>query len=42
LVRAALDGHAVGTTESRRARVAGATWDNRAEDLLAIGEGTRR
>jgi GT2 family glycosyltransferase/glycosyltransferase involved in cell wall biosynthesis len=42
LVRAALDGHAVGTTESRRARVAGATWDNRAKDLLAIGEGTRR
>jgi glycosyltransferase involved in cell wall biosynthesis len=42
LVRAALDGHAVGTTESRSARVAGATWDNRAKDLLVIGEGTQR
>lgn len=40
LVRAALEGQAVGTTEQRRARVAGASWDRRAEELLALGENT--
>jgi GT2 family glycosyltransferase/glycosyltransferase involved in cell wall biosynthesis len=42
LVQAALAGRTVGTPDSRRARVAGATWDNRAKDLLVLGEGVQR
>lgn len=38
LVRAALEGGAVGTAEMRRACVAGASWDRRAMELLALGE----
>jgi glycosyltransferase involved in cell wall biosynthesis len=42
LVRAALDGRGVGTEASRRARVDGATWDRRAEELIGLGEAVRR
>jgi glycosyltransferase involved in cell wall biosynthesis len=42
LVGAALDGGATGTEASRRARVADASWDRRAEALLALGEGVGR
>ena len=38
LVADALDGKAVGTEQTRKARVAGATWDRRAEELIALGE----
>ena len=38
LVRAALAGDGVGSVASRRARVAGASWDKRSLELLAIGE----
>lgn len=38
LVRRALAGQSVGTPESRRARVEGATWDRCASELLRLGE----
>lgn len=38
LVKRALAGHPVGTPESRRARVEGATWDRCASHLLRLGE----
>jgi glycosyltransferase involved in cell wall biosynthesis len=38
-VRSALDGAAVGTADARRARVADATWQSRAHELLELGEG---
>lgn len=38
LIREVLAGREVGTTASRRARVAAGTWDDRACELLAIGE----
>jgi GT2 family glycosyltransferase/glycosyltransferase involved in cell wall biosynthesis len=41
LVRSSLDGNAVGTEQSRRARVATATWDRRAHELIALGERVR-
>jgi GT2 family glycosyltransferase len=37
-VRAALNGQAAGSEASRRARVAGATWEDRVSQLLALGE----
>lgn len=37
LVKQALDGEGAGTAASRRARVSGATWDARAEELLVLG-----
>lgn len=40
LIRSALDGAAVGTPGQRRDRVAGASWDRRAEQLRALGENT--
>jgi glycosyltransferase involved in cell wall biosynthesis len=42
LVRDAIDGRGVGTTVTRRARVEGATWDSRADELLALGEAVSR
>jgi GT2 family glycosyltransferase/glycosyltransferase involved in cell wall biosynthesis len=42
LIREALDGRPVGTPARRRARVAGATWDGRADELLELGEGATR
>ncbi len=42
LVGDALAGHETGTTESRQQRVADASWDQRADDLLGIGEGIVR
>lgn len=38
-IREALDGDAVGTQQSRKARVEGATWDRQAEELINLGEG---
>ncbi len=38
LVREVLDGKAVGTGQTRRARVAGATWDRQADELITLGE----
>ncbi len=38
LIREALDGKAVGTPQSRRARVQGVTWDRQAEELIVLGE----
>ena len=38
LVADALDGKSVGTDQTRKARVAGATWDRRAEELIALGD----
>jgi len=42
LVGEALDSRPVGTPTSRRARVADASWDRRADELLALGEGIVR
>jgi len=42
LVREALDGKAVGTLRTRKARVEGVTWDRQAEELVALGEGIVR
>lgn len=42
LIRDALDGGAVGTIESRKARVKGITWDRQAEQLVALGDGRAR
>jgi glycosyltransferase involved in cell wall biosynthesis len=39
LVREALDGRALGTQETRRARVEGTTWDRQADELVNLGEG---
>jgi len=39
LVREALDGNAVGTIASRKARVAGSTWDRQADRLVRLAEG---
>jgi glycosyltransferase involved in cell wall biosynthesis len=39
LIREALDGKAVGTQQTRRARVKGATWRRQAEELIGHGEG---
>jgi len=39
LIREALDGKAVGTTGSRKARVEAVTWDRQAEELVALAEG---
>jgi glycosyltransferase involved in cell wall biosynthesis len=36
LVAEALDGKAIGTEQTRRARVEGATWDRRADELLNL------
>jgi glycosyltransferase involved in cell wall biosynthesis len=41
LIHSALEEEAVGTAATRRARVADATWDDRARQLLALGEGVR-
>jgi len=38
LIREALDGNAVGSPESRKARVEGSTWDRKAEELVVLGE----
>jgi len=40
LVREAVDGNAVGTEQTRGARVEGATWDRRAAELVALGGGS--
>jgi GT2 family glycosyltransferase len=42
LVGEAIAGRPVGSAASRRARVAGASWDARAETLVALGERERR
>ncbi len=39
LVREALQGNALGTEQTRRARVEGSTWDRQADALVALGEG---
>ena len=39
LVREALQGRALGTEQTRRARVEGSTWDRQADALVALGEG---
>jgi len=40
LVREALNGRAVGTPQTRKARVEGATWNRQAEKLVKLGEGS--
>lgn len=42
LVHESLAGRGVGSVETRRSRVAGSTWDDRAAQLIAVGEGARR
>lgn len=39
LIREALDGKAVGSLKTRKARVEGSTWDRKAEELIALAEG---
>ena len=39
LVAEALDGKALGTEQTRRARVARTTWDRQADELVTLGEG---